>query len=159
MGTPFPVSIVIADDHPAVREGVTSLLRLHSDFNVVAACGDGKAAMEAIRAFAPDLAILDVLMPGLTGIDVLSSISVEGHKTKVIFFAATINDRQVQEAIAYRADGIILKDAEPDDLVKCIRDVVAGKRYFPQNLVEATFERGLKPKTESERLIDALTVR
>src|SRR5262245_24560610 len=159
MDTSRPISIVLADDHPAVLEGVRALLGRHREFNVVSTCRDGRCTLQAIRDFTPDLALLDLRMPLSTGLDVLSSITADAIETKVIFFIASISGRQVLEAIARGAKGIILKDAEPDELMKCLRDVAAGHCYLPYALVDAAIEHETGRLLESECLIDALTAR
>jgi two-component system, NarL family, nitrate/nitrite response regulator NarL len=74
------ISVVVADDHPVVLHGITEILRAQPDINVVAACGTDRAATDAIQQFAPDVAVLDIVMPDLNGLDVLSSIERQGSK-------------------------------------------------------------------------------
>src|SRR5207244_6339116 len=94
-----PISIVLADDHPVVLHGMASILRAQPDINVVALCGDGIAAAEAIRQFVPDIAVLDIRMPGLNGLDVLSDITSDGIDTKVNFLSVPAIDHQVQTCL------------------------------------------------------------
>ena len=89
-----PISIVVADDHPVVLHGVTDVLTSNSDMTVVSACGDGTTALEAIRQLAPTIAVLDGRMPGLSGLDVVASISRERCPTKVVLLVATATDEQ-----------------------------------------------------------------
>src|SRR5437588_5681391 len=103
------ISIVVADDHPAVLHGVTDILKSNVDMDVVAHCTDGAAALDAIRQFAPSLAVLDIFMPRMTGLDVLTHLSAEGSETKLVFLTATANDEQILAAIAGGAKGIMLK--------------------------------------------------
>ena len=152
-------SIVVADDHPVVLHGVTGILKLHPDLEVVAACSDGAAAAQAIRNFAPDLAVLDLGMPGLNGLDVLSGIAANGYATKVVFLTASVTDDQIASAIAGGAKGIVLKDAAPDSLLHCIREVLAGQQWFPADLVAAALEREAGHQLERARFIHQLTAR
>src|SRR5262249_47820719 len=131
-----PVSIVVADDHPVVLHGIVSILRTQRDRNVLAECTDGPEPVQAIREFAPDVAVLDVSRPGLNGLDVLASVIAEGAKTKIVFLTAAVTDDQVLAAIANGAKGIVLKDSAPDCLIDCVRDVATGKQWFPIDLVE-----------------------
>jgi two-component system, NarL family, nitrate/nitrite response regulator NarL len=111
MNSPRPaISIVLADDHPVVLHGMASILRSQPDINVVALCGDGIAAAKSIRTLVPDIAVLDISMPGLNGLDVLSGITSEGLSTKVIFLTAVATDSQILTAITRGAKGIMLKD-------------------------------------------------
>jgi DNA-binding NarL/FixJ family response regulator len=149
------ISVVVADDHPIFLEGVVSLLRMHRDLNVVAACSEGLSAAQAIHEFRPDVAVLDVAMPGMSGLDILSAMVSRGYETKVIFLTALVSDKQLLTAIAHGARGLMLKDVAADDLVKCVRDVAVGQKWIPANIVEAALGR-----EEGRRdLIDKLTVR
>ena len=82
------ISIVVADDHPVVLHGVAGVLRIQADMTILAACTDGASAVSAIRQFAPDVAVLDIAMPSVSGLDVLSSVTASGLDTKVIFLTA-----------------------------------------------------------------------
>ena len=107
------------------------MLRLCKDFDVVAVCDEGLAALQAIRDFVPDIAVLDVTMPKMGGIDVLSRINSEGYQTKVVFLSAAVSDKQIVSAFTQGARGIIFKDAAADSIVRCIREVAAGQRWIP----------------------------
>jgi two-component system, NarL family, nitrate/nitrite response regulator NarL len=149
------ISVLLADDHPLVLEGVVGVLRMHSDLNIVAMCSEGLGAAQAIREFRPDVAVLDVVMPGMSGIDILSTIAAHRDETKVILLTAGVPDKQLLTAIAQGASGLILKDVAADDIVKCVRDVAAGQKWIPTSIVEAALER-----EEGRRdLIEKLTVR
>src|SRR5262249_37087000 len=132
-----PISIVLADDHPVVLHGMAGILRAQPDINVAALCGDGIAAAEAIRRFVPDIAVLDISMPGLNGLDVLSRITSDGLATKVIFLSATATDAQILTAITRGAKGIMLKDIVPESLADCVRQVASGRQWFPADVVDA----------------------
>ena len=88
-------SVVVADDHPLILKGLKALLDAEPDFHVVAACEDGLEALVAIRQHIPDIAILDIAMPKLSGLDVLTRIDEEGLCSKIIFLTATVCDRYV----------------------------------------------------------------
>jgi two-component system nitrate/nitrite response regulator NarL len=153
------ISIVLADDHPVVLHGVADILRAEPDMNVLAACNDGTAAVQSIRQFAPDIAVLDIAMPGLNGLEVLSDIVADGFKTKVVFLTAVATDHHVLAAIANGAKGIVLKDAAPDSLVDCVRDIAAGKQWFPTDVVEAALKRDAGRRAESQHFVQKLTTR
>jgi DNA-binding NarL/FixJ family response regulator len=160
MSTPSSaISIVLADDHPVVLHGVAGILRAQPEMKVLAACSDGTAATNAIRQFTPDVAVLDIAMPGRNGLDVLSDIVADGFRTKVVFLTAIASDEQILAAIANGAKGIVLKDAAPDSLVDCVRDVAAGKQWFPVDIVEAALRRDEGRRAESERFVQRLTAR
>ena len=156
---PRSISIVVADDHPVVLHGVAGVLRSNFDMKVVAVCSDGATALEAIRKWSPDVAVLDILMPGLSGIDVLARLAADGLATKVVLLTATANDEQIARAIAGRAQGIVLKEAALTDLVDCIRTVAEGRQWLPMALVNAALERETKRRLTSQRVTQLLTVR
>ena len=135
------ITIVVADDHPIVLQGVVGVLRTQQDINVVAICSDGAAATKAILDLSPNVAVLDVAMPGMSGIDILSEIVAHGCGTKVIFLTAGVSDKQLLTAIAQGARGLILKDVAADNIVKCVREVAEGRRWIPIDIVEAALER------------------
>jgi two-component system, NarL family, nitrate/nitrite response regulator NarL len=153
------ISIVLADDHPVVLHGVAGILRAQPDMNVLAACSDGSAAAQAIRQLSPDVAVLDVAMPGLNGLDVLSSVVNDGGKTKVVFLTAVATDDQILGAIANGAKGIVLKDAAPDSLVDCVRSVAIGKQWFPTDLVEAALRHDGGRRPDPSPFLHKLTAR
>ena len=150
-----PISVVVADDHPVVLEGVVGVLRMHRDLNIVAVCSEGLGATKAIHEFRPDVAVLDVAMPGMNGIDILSTIAAHGYETKVIFLTAGVSDKQLLTAIAQGARGLVLKDVAADNIVKCVRDVAAGQKWIPTNIVEAALER----EESRHDLVEKLTLR
>ena len=154
-----PISIVLADDHPVVLQGMASILRSQPDINVVALCEDGIAAAKAIRLFVPDIAVLDISMPGLNGLDVLSRITSDGLATKVIFLSATATDGQILTAITRGAKGIMLKDIAPESLANCVRQVAKGRQWFPADVVDAAMEREMGRRVQSKQLVQTLTPR
>ena len=135
------ISVVVADDHPVVLEGVAGILRAQPDINVVAACSAGTAASVAIQQFKPDVAVLDISMPDLNGLEVLSSLAGAGLETKVVFLTALATDNQIMVTIALGASGIMLKDAATDSLIDCVRDISQGKQWFPADLIESARAR------------------
>ena len=153
------ISIVVADDHPVVLHGVADVLRSNSDMNVVTVCSDGATALEAIRKWSPDVAVLDISMPGLTGLDVLASIAADSLATKVVLLAATASDDQIARAIAGGVQGFVLKEEALTDLVRCIRAVAEGRKWLPMALVNAALERETKRRSTSQRLTELLTIR
>jgi RNA polymerase sigma factor (sigma-70 family) len=141
-----------------VLHGVAEILRAQHDMEVLATCMDGTAAAQAIRQLAPDIAVLDIAMPGRNGLDVLAGATVDRVKTKIVFLTAVATDDQILAAIANGARGIVLKDAAPDSLVECVRNVAVGKRWFPTDLIETALHRRAG-RRENERIIGTLSPR
>src|ERR1700760_3794433 len=109
MRAPASISVVLADDHPFVLHGVAAILRAQADMNLLAVCTDGRTAAEAIRQLAPNVAVLDIVMPGLNGLEVLSAVTGETGTTKIVFLTAFATDDHLLEAIANGVQGIVLK--------------------------------------------------
>jgi two-component system nitrate/nitrite response regulator NarL len=145
------ISIVLADDHPLVLRGAAEILSAQPDMDVLAVCTDGRAAAEAILQLAPNVAVLDIAMPGLNGLEVLSAITGEGGITKIVLLTAFATDDNILAAIANGAQGIVLKEAAPDSLVECVRTVAAGRQWFPTDLVETALRRDASRRDESDR--------
>jgi two-component system nitrate/nitrite response regulator NarL len=124
-------SLVIADRHPVVLRGLTSVLGARNGFEVVACCIDGPSCIEAIRRLVPDIAILDISMPGLNGLEILTIANSERISTRLVFFTAFVQDRELVMATAGGAYGIIQKEVTLETLVQSLRQVADGQRLLP----------------------------
>ncbi len=124
-------SVVIADRHPVVLQGLTSVLGTQNGFKVVACRSDGPSCIEAIRRFVPDIAILDISMPGLTGLEILTIANSERLSTRLVFFTATVQDRELVMSTVAGAYGVILKDVALEIVVRSLRQVADGQRLSP----------------------------
>jgi DNA-binding NarL/FixJ family response regulator len=152
-------TVVIADDHPVVLAGLQSLIAMAPQFEVVAVAVDGADALEAMRGLRPDIAVLDIQMPRLTGLEVLQAAGHEGLASKIVFLTATVNDAHITDAMAAGAWGIVLKDTASDELLTCLETVAQGSRCIPHELVTAAFGRDRERRGEAERLNGLLTER
>jgi two-component system nitrate/nitrite response regulator NarL len=153
------ITIVIADDHPVVLHGAAELLRSTSGMKVLATCGNGRAALEAIRKWQPSIALLDMSMPGLSAIEMLSGIAADAYQTKVVFLTAAASDEELLAAIAGGAKGIVLKNSALKDLVRCIRAVASGGDWLPSDLIGAASEPGNGRCLMSLMHVQSLTTR
>src|SRR3984893_3448002 len=125
------INVLIADSCPVVVQGLRKALGAQRNFKIVACCSDGMSCIEAIRNLRPDIAVLDISMPGLTGLELLSIVNSEGFSTRVVFFTASVEDSELVELAAAGAYGVILKNAAPEFLVKSLQQVADGQRLFP----------------------------
>jgi len=125
------IRVLIADRHPVVLQGLTKLLGPQSGFDVVACCSDGTHCIEAIRNLAPDIAILDIAMPGLTGLEILAIAASESLSTRLVFFTASVEDHELVVSAAAGAYGVILKDVVPEILLRSLRQIADGQRLLP----------------------------
>jgi two-component system nitrate/nitrite response regulator NarL len=155
-------SVVIADRHPVVLQGLSDMLGARDDFNIVACCSDGTSCIEAIRNLVPDIAILGVSMPGLTGLEILSIANSENLSTRLVFFTGSDEDRELIMSATAEGHSIISKDVVPEVLVQSLRQVVAGRRLLPLSSSEqvgsreqgAIMENAVTPPTTLTALTD-----
>ena len=123
------IRAVVVDDHAVVRSGIRLLLEREDDLEVVGEAGNGKDAIFAVRALKPDVILLDVVMPGESGIDVLPSLLKESPQTKVLVLSMQDDPHYVREAFAAGASGYVLKEAADEEVVAAVREIANGGRY------------------------------
>lgn len=129
-------SAVLADDHPLVLRGLVDLLSTQDDFEIVGIAADGRAAREEILTKNPDIAVLDMVMPHLSGLDILRDLTQMNSTVRVIFLSALITEEQSIQAIGIGAWGIMLKESAPETLIECMRSVRSGRKWLPSNLFD-----------------------
>jgi len=122
-------TIVVADDHPLMLDAVAGLFQPPA-FTVLARCQDGLQARNAILEHQPDLAVLDVHMPRATGLELLAQARAEGWRTKILLLTAGLEPEPIVEAIRLKVDGLILKGAGADVLVRAAETVVSGTQWI-----------------------------
>ena len=141
------ISILIADDHPILREGLRKLLEAEGDFRIVGEAGDGEEALELVRQLKPDILLLDLAMPRRTGLDALRELVKLSTPVRTIILAAAVEKAEMVEAIQLGARAVVLKHSASDVLFDCIRNVMAGRYWVGKenvsDLVQAL--RGLLP--------------
>jgi two-component system, NarL family, nitrate/nitrite response regulator NarL len=152
-------SIVVADDHPVVLHGIVTLLRNDERFKIVAICTNGQESVEAIRNFSPDLALLDINMPELNGLDVLKAVKEARIETRVIFLAAAPSDNQIIVARESGAFGIMLKEEAADTLLGCLHAVANGQKWYPAELLSGALERTKEHRSQIAKVENLLTRR
>ncbi|WP_374530751.1 response regulator [Novosphingobium sp.] len=128
-------SVVIADDHPIVNEGLSAVLR-QAGILVSAAVGDGRALIDAVKEFDPDLAIIDVWMPVLDGIATLTELRKGGADLPVLLLTAGVDDAHLAALIEAGADGIIFKQSAGAHLVEAVETILRGEPYFEPPALE-----------------------
>ena len=151
----MPIRIVLADDHVLVRQGLKSLLE-REHFQVMAEASDGQDAVRQIETHHPDLAILDISMPTLNGIDAARSLARSAPKTKIILLTQHEEEQYIHEALEAGVKGYVLKNQVANDLIHAIRQVCRGEFYLSPGISRAVMEAY---RSKSERPADPLTVR
>lgn len=140
------IRILLVDDHAMVRRGMRDFLALHDDLEVVGEAGDGLAALEATAALAPDVVIMDLLMPEMDGIAATAEIKARHPAVEVIALTSFIDEDRVTAVIEAGASGFLLKDAEADDLASAIRAAMAGEVHLDP-AVAGIVARGMRDRT------------
>jgi DNA-binding NarL/FixJ family response regulator len=121
--------VLIVDDHAVVRSGIRALLSAEADFEVVGEASDAREAVFETRALKPDVIVLDVVMPGESGIEVLPKLRHEAPEAKVLVLSMQDDPRYVHEAFAQGASGYVLKEAADAEVVGAVREIAAGGNY------------------------------
>lgn len=130
------VTIILAEDHVIVRKGIKLMLEREADFRLLGEASDGLEAVQLTEKLTPDVLLLDLMLPRLHGLEVVRQVRRDAPKTKVIILSMHSEEPYVMEALRYGASGYLLKDCTPDELVKAIREVLAGRRYLSPALAE-----------------------
>ena len=153
-------TIVLADDHQVVRDGLRILLEAERDLSVVGDAGDGLAAVQLVDRIKPDILLLDLMMPGLNGQEVARKVRKCSPQTRVVVLSMHSSDPYVMEALRNGAAGYVLKDASGADVIHAVREVMAGRRYLSPPLSERAID-AYQERTKSAGLekYDMLTAR
>ena len=135
MDQPDGISIVIADDHPMFRKGLKSLLDAEPGFVVVGEASNGDEAVRMSRSLRPDVLLLDLAMPGVSGLDALDELATAPSSVKTIVLTAAIERPEIVKALQLGAAGVVLKSSAPELLFKSVRGVMAGQHWIGREAV------------------------
>jgi DNA-binding NarL/FixJ family response regulator len=153
---PASIRVFSVDDHPLLREGIAAVINSQPDMVMVAQAATGREAIQQFRQHRPDVTLMDLRLPDISGIDVLSAIRSEFPEARIVVLTTFEGDVEIQRALAAGARGYLLKSLPPKELAEAIRQVHAGRRRIPGDvaarLAEHVGDEGLTP-----REIDVLT--
>jgi DNA-binding NarL/FixJ family response regulator len=141
----LPVRVLIADDHPIVREGLRRLLSLEEDVEVVGEAGDGEETVSMVEKLDPDVVLLDLRMPGMDGFAALQRMQKLGKKTRVIVLTASEDKNEFVQAMKLGCSGIVLKQTAADLIIKSIRKVHAGEIWLDSHTTAAVMRQFASP--------------
>ncbi len=144
------INVYLADDQQMLNSALVALLELESDITVVGSALDGNQALADIKRLNPDVAILDIEMPKLTGLEVASTLQEENSSTQVIILTTFAQQHYFQQAVAYDVAGYLLKDNTSQSLIANIHSIVAGNRVFDPELVQSVLTADINPLTDRE---------
>ena len=142
-------SIVIAEDHAILREGLKSLLSSYPDLKVVGEAGDGLEAIRSVQKYSPDLVLIDLSMPRMSGLDAIKEIKRMTPQTKIIVLTIHSTEEYIVAALRAGADGYVLKEGDSEELLTAIRRVLEGKRYLTPSISTALIDWLLQRKEGS----------
>jgi two-component system, NarL family, response regulator len=147
-----PIRILIVDDHPVVRAGLTSMLSMQAELQVMGSASSGEEALVIIQRDAPDVVLLDLRMPGLNGIDMLIAAKKSGSQVRAIILTSYETDEDIYRAVQAGAQGYLLKDTPFKEMLEAIRNVNAGKRYIPRQIAQRLAERMMRTELTAREL-------
>lgn len=150
-----PIRILIADDHSIVRQGLATIINRVPEMTVVAQAEDGQQAIALFREHQPDVTLMDLRMPQMTGVEAIAEICTEFKQARVIVLTTYDSDEDIYRGLQAGAQGYLLKDAKPDELLKAIRTIYSGQKYVPPEVGAKLVQRMSNPEL-SERELEVL---
>nr|WP_277952741.1 response regulator transcription factor [Staphylococcus warneri] len=144
--------MIIAEDQHMLRKAMVQLIELNDDLKVIADVGNGNAALELIKTYEPDIAILDIEMPGMTGIEILAESKALKLQTKIIVVTTFKRPGYFEKAVANDVDAYVLKERSIDELVNTIQKVVKGKKEYSDSLMTSLITY-TNPLTHKEQVV------
>lgn len=152
-------TLILADDHPIILEGLSQLFQRDKDFKVLATCTSGEQAIAAVRQHRPDVLVLDVRMPNGDGLSVLKRIHEEHLPTRVVLLTASMQDDEVLQAMEQGVWGLVLKEAAAVSLVDTVRRVTRGERTLDQTMIVRALDRMLERQSGMRHAAEVLSRR
>ena len=136
------ITVVIADDHPLVRDGIVAILTREDDLDVVAQAASGPEAVAMVAHHDPDVVLMDLRMPGGDGGDAIRTLRASGARQRILVLTTYDTDHDIRAALAAGADGYLLKDTPRTDLIRAVRDLAAGRPVLSASALAALAGRG-----------------
>jgi DNA-binding NarL/FixJ family response regulator len=134
------ISVVVADDYPVVRQGLRGVLEADAEVAIVAESGDGLETVRLVERLQPDVLVLDLMLPSLSGLDVLPIVRQRAPRTRTVVFSMYSSEDFVLQALRNGAVGYVLKGCDPAQVLEAVRRAVAGRRYLSPGLSERAFD-------------------
>jgi two-component system, NarL family, response regulator NreC len=134
------ISIVLADDHKVVRQGLRAVLEFEPDFRVIGEAGNGLDATRLVQRLRPNVLVLDLMIPGLSGLEVTRQLRKRSPKTRVVILSMHGDKSYVLEALKNGAAGYVLKDSSADELIKAVHEAAANRRYLSPPLSDSAVD-------------------
>jgi two-component system nitrate/nitrite response regulator NarL len=151
------VRVVIADRHPVILQGLSSVLEVQRDFRIVARCGDGTSCVDAIRNFLPDIVLLGVSMPDISGLEILAIARSENLAVRLVFFTAPVEEHDLRMLAAGGAHAVISNEVDTEILVQTLRQVADGQSLLQSPSADQLI--GREQSSAAEKAVTMLTER
>jgi DNA-binding NarL/FixJ family response regulator len=142
-----PIKLLIADDHPVVRDGLSGMFARDPDFEVLGEAGDGAEALALARELQPDVILMDLRMPGMDGVTAITELAKQGSAARVLVLTTYDTDTYVVPAIEAGATGYLLKDAPRDELLRAVRAAAAGESVLSPSVASRLVSRVRTPES------------
>lgn len=146
----MPIRILIVDDHSVVRQGIITLLEDEEDILVVGEASDGDEVMDSVKACNPDVILLDLTMPRMSGLDAIKTLMPVYPEMRILVFSMHNNPDYILSAVKSGAAGYLLKDTGRDEILRAVRSVAAGELYYPPNASSIIIRSLISQKKEQE---------
>lgn len=141
------INIIVADDHPLFRSGLINIIKENADCNVIGELANGTEALEFIRYHKPEIAILDINMPYMNGLEVTRVVNKEKLPTKIVILTMYKDEDYFNEAISLDVSAYVLKDCAVNEILKCIEEVLSGEYYFSPGVIEYLVKKKKRQRT------------
>jgi DNA-binding NarL/FixJ family response regulator len=154
-----PVTLLLVDDHPIIRQGLRHLLEGEPEFRIIGEAEDGIEALQLVERLKPNILVIDMMMPGLNGLEVLRQIKHISPTTRAIVLSMQSADAYVIEALKNGAAGYVLKETGPSELVNAVHEVIQGNQFLSAKLLERMEASGRKIEEIPSDAYETLTTR
>jgi DNA-binding NarL/FixJ family response regulator len=153
------IRLILVEDHAIVLKGLENLFSQDGRFTVVASCRDGDQALAAARTGGADVLVLDLRMPGRSGLEVLRILRSENLSMRTVLLTAAVSDEEALEALELGATGLVLKESSPDELMECVLRVHAGDQWIDRQTMARAVSRTRRQETGQREVTRLLTPR
>lgn len=159
MSQPTAIRVLIVDDHSIVRQGLAAMIENEPNMTVAGQAGNGQEAIDQYRKFQPDITLMDLRMPEMSGVDATIAICAEFVSARIIVLTTYDGDEDIYRGLRAGAKGYLLKDAEPDTLLNAIQIIHSGQQYIPPEVAAKLVQRMNNPElSDREREVIRLMV-
>lgn len=153
------IKAILADDHGVVRSGIKSLLESEGDIQVIAEAGNGAEALQQVENYHPDLAILDIRMPVMNGIEATQKICALASGTRVLILSMYDDENYVMQTVESGASGYLLKGSNKEEFLRAVRKVCAGEKYFSADVAQVFVNNYLSTRRQTVPVAEPITQR